>query len=297
MCGLYLHHKQDEANDLGLSYANFMSSSGDVIVPSSDSVLFAIMEKDAAISPTGGLMDLTVPSAAAAWPLSSYAYLVLRTTAFRSTCTIKYETRTPIYRVSFLIHALTVVILSYRTATVAFWYWFYTSMTAATIASTLNFVIPPSQILTAHGVLDLLNSDMFCEDELVLPAVRTESSLGVGTELALRLFDLYPPVYSSLASDVTGDILFGTTDSDDALQRLLWGEVDFAVTIAGTMRPQVLQDAIDSGSVMILPLYAMRYTLIYNIPGLTVDDVPIVLDFEAMSDIWVGTTLSIKHTP
>lgn len=71
---------------------------------------------------------------------------------------------------------------------------------------------------------------MFCEDELVLPATRTESSLGVGTEMASQLFDLYPPVYTSLAS-VTGTLVYHTTDSDDALQRLMWGEVDFVRSI------------------------------------------------------------------
>jgi uncharacterized protein Usg len=42
------------------------------------------------------------------------------------------------------------------------------------------------------------------------------------------LFSLYPPVYNNLAL-TTGYVTYTITDSDDALQRLLWGEVDFAI--------------------------------------------------------------------
>lgn len=62
------------------------------------------------------------------------------------------------------------------------------------------------------------------------------------------------------------------------------------------MRPAVLQDAINSEEVAISPLYAIRYTLIYNVPGLTVDDPAIILDFLVMSDIWVYQCAHINET-
>jgi hypothetical protein len=48
------------------------------------------------------------------------------------------------------------------------------------------------------------------------------------------IFDLYPPVYTSLSS-VTGTIDYSETDSNDALDRLMWAEVDFAMTVATSM--------------------------------------------------------------
>jgi hypothetical protein len=68
-----------------------------------------------------------------------------------------------------------------------FWYWFYTSDTAKTLATSLQFVIPPSQILAAHKIIDVLNSGIYCSGELALPAERTETSLGIGSGMAVSL--------------------------------------------------------------------------------------------------------------
>jgi hypothetical protein len=80
---------------LGIPYASFKNSAGVVISPTADSVLFAVMEKGNTpiISTTTGLpttlLDLTAPSGITAWPIVTYAYLILRTSAFRQTCALK----------------------------------------------------------------------------------------------------------------------------------------------------------------------------------------------------------------
>jgi phosphate transport system substrate-binding protein len=54
----------DEANALGIPYANFQNKLGAIIKPTSNSVLFAVMEKGATPleSANSGLLDLTIPS-------------------------------------------------------------------------------------------------------------------------------------------------------------------------------------------------------------------------------------------
>jgi hypothetical protein len=96
------------------------------------------------------------------------------------------------------------------------------------LASTLHFVIPPSQIRDYQSIEELINSDVFCRGELVLPLERTATSLGLGSELAADLFLLYPPVYLSV-SGVNGTIDYTQSDSDAAMNQLMWGEVDFAI--------------------------------------------------------------------
>jgi uncharacterized membrane protein len=82
---------QDEAAQAGIPYANFKNAAGTIIVPSADSVLFAVMEKGGnvanAASPT--ILDMTIPSGATAWPFTSYSYLAMRSTSYRQTCAIK----------------------------------------------------------------------------------------------------------------------------------------------------------------------------------------------------------------
>jgi hypothetical protein len=73
----------------------------------------------------------------------------------------------------------------HRTATLKFWYWFYTSSTAASLAKTMSFVIPNEQILEAHGIIELLNSGIFCSGELAYPVTRTDVSIGCGSAMAL----------------------------------------------------------------------------------------------------------------
>jgi hypothetical protein len=65
-----------------------------------------------------------------------------------------------------------------------FWYWFYTSTTAAELATALNMVIPPDSIRAAQGIDDYINNGMYCSGSLAYPAERTETSLGIGTSMA-----------------------------------------------------------------------------------------------------------------
>jgi hypothetical protein len=58
-----MSNRLDEANTLGVPYANLKSSSGTILKPTSDSVLYAVMEKGGTPLPNGQLLvDLTVPS-------------------------------------------------------------------------------------------------------------------------------------------------------------------------------------------------------------------------------------------
>jgi uncharacterized membrane protein len=83
---------QDEAAQAGIPYANFKNAAGTIIVPSADSVLFAVMEKGGNSLIAGSattILDLTIPSGATAWPFTSYSYLAMRSTSYRQTCAIK----------------------------------------------------------------------------------------------------------------------------------------------------------------------------------------------------------------
>jgi ABC-type phosphate transport system substrate-binding protein len=175
-----------------------------------------------------------------------------------------------------------------------FWYWFYTSQTAADLAAAKNFVIPPDSIRAAHKIDSLINSGMYCDGELAYPAERTEISIGIGTSLALPLFQLYPPVYNNLGV-TNGSVTYSETDSDDALQRLLFGEVDFAITVAGVMKGSIVNEAVDSGEILQLPLFAIRMVTIFNIPGVTSGEEGILLDYPTMSDIWMGRIINWNH--
>jgi hypothetical protein len=177
----------DEANNQGITAVSFKQPDGTTLAPTSDSVLFAVMEKGGVKldSSTGLSADLTGNYGTSAWPFTGYCYLILRRLAYRETCAIK-------------------------------------------ISTSLGFVIPPLQIRMAHGIDTLINTNIFCGGDLSLPAARTEESIGVGTLLADTLFNLYPPVYNTLAG-ASGTIVFEPSSSDHSLQRLLFGEVDFAI--------------------------------------------------------------------
>lgn len=79
---------QDEAALAGIPFANFKSSTGAIIVPNADSVLFAVMEKGGVplVQGESYLIDLTLPTGTTAWPMSHFSYVQMRTTAVRLTC-------------------------------------------------------------------------------------------------------------------------------------------------------------------------------------------------------------------
>lgn len=254
----------DEAALLKLPYANLQNSLGRTLVPNSDSVLFAVMERGGIPlnKATGGLADLTGVTGPTAWPFTAYSYLILRTIGFRQACAIK-------------------------SAMVKFWQWFFTAQTAQDVANSLSFVIPPTQIRQSHGIDELLSTSMFCRETLVAPAKRTEQSLGIGTYLAKDLFTLYPIVYNNLAT-ANGTIAYETSDSDDALQSLVFGEVDFATTVGELTRPDWLYESLDAATVSQLPMFISRFTLVYNLPTLSDTNNQLIVDASVLSGIFTG---------
>jgi ABC-type phosphate transport system substrate-binding protein len=282
----------DELVQLGLPYASLTSYSGAVIAPNADSVLFAVMERGGVpLDKLGNLVDLTgvtgpyvllasssrppchhtllVYADRSSWPLTAYSYLVVRGAAFRSTCAIK-------------------------TAMVEFWQWWYTSQTASDMATSLSFVIPPAQIRESHGIDSTLSISMFCRDSLVAPTQRTEQSLGIGTSIANSLYALYPIVYNNLDS-TNGTIDYQEATSDNALQSLIYNEVDFATTCQFVMSPEPLLEALDSGEVMQFPLFSSRYQIIYSLPTLKSAKRAtneLILDWAVLSDIFSGVITS-----
>jgi ABC-type phosphate transport system substrate-binding protein len=173
---------------------------------------------------------------------------------------------------------------------VDFWQWFYSAQTAQDMAGILSFVIPPVQIRAAHGIDTLLTTNMYCRDSLVAPAERTEQSLGIGTSLASSLYALYPTVYNNLAS-TNGTIVYQTATSDNALQSLLYNEVDFATTFGFVMDQTTLASELATGAVVQLPLFSSRFQIIYNLPSLTAANAAvneIVMDYALLSDILSG---------
>jgi ABC-type phosphate transport system substrate-binding protein len=52
---------------------------------------------------------------------------------------------------------------------------------------------------------------------------------------------------------------------------------------------------LDSGEVYQLPLFAMRYVMIYSLPTQNYQDDAIILDFPTMSDIWAGRITNWNH--
>jgi ABC-type phosphate transport system substrate-binding protein len=192
--------------------------------------------------------------------------LALRTIGFRQACAIK-------------------------SAAMKFWLWFFQSQTAHDVASSLSFVIPPLQIRDAHGIDSLLTTGVFCRGELSAPAERTEQSLGIGSSLANDLFTLYPIVYNNLAT-ANGTIAYEDSGSDDALQSLIFGEVDFAVTVGELTRSDWLYEAMDDGSVFQLPMFISRFTMVYNLPTLTGSNNALVMDYGLLQAIWSGDVRS-----
>jgi hypothetical protein len=82
--------RYDEAASLGIPLVNFQSSHNVLLVPSYDSVLFAVMEKGGVPVTSGQLVvDLTIPEGAYAWPMTSYSWLILRKDVYRYSCSIK----------------------------------------------------------------------------------------------------------------------------------------------------------------------------------------------------------------
>jgi ABC-type phosphate transport system substrate-binding protein len=262
----------DAANDLGIPYVNFMGSNGVILDPTGDGILFAVIEKGGpgTFTPITNLLDLTVPSNPYAWPLASYSWMVIRKLAFRQTCAINAET------LKFIL-------------------WFYTSTPAATLATTLSFTIPPSQIIAQHKVLVLINSEIFCAGDLVLPVSNAETSTGVGSELAVNLLSLFPAVYQS-SSTVNGTVEFSQDESSNAIERLMWGEVDFAVECASSMSQNELEMTLESNEVIQLPLFASRFVMIHSLSTISSDDDDgLILDFNTLSDIWQG--IHCLHVP
>jgi phosphate transport system substrate-binding protein len=98
---------------------------------------------------------------------------------------------------------------------------------------------------------------------------------------------LYPAVYNNLEA-TTGEIHFSVQASDDAITRLAWAEIDFALVSSSIMRQDLLTPALTSGQVLQLPLFASRFVLIYSLPTLSETDTSIILDYNTMSDIWMG---------
>jgi ABC-type phosphate transport system substrate-binding protein len=101
------------------------------------------------------------------------------------------------------------------------------------------------------------------------------------------IFNLYPAVYNNLEA-TTGDIQFTSGGSDDAISRLAWGEIDFALVSSSIMRQDLLTPPITAGQIYQLPLFASRFVLIYSLPTMTSADLGIILDYNTMSDIWMG---------
>jgi ABC-type phosphate transport system substrate-binding protein len=254
----------DQANDLGIPYASFYSKNGVTLEPTYDNVMFSVIEKGGPGSLTvDRLLDLTVPNGPYSWPMTAYAWMVVRKLAFRETCAINL-------------------------AMLEFMLWYYTSSAAITLANNLAFSLPPTQTIAQWDIITLINTEVYCGGSLVLPAENSITSDGIGTEFATELFELYPSVYSSLVSD-NGTIDYLLTESDAALERLMWGEVDFIISVASSMDQTELELALESGEVIQLPLFLSRFVQIHSLPTISsTDTVGLILDYATLSDIWQG---------
>jgi phosphate transport system substrate-binding protein len=58
------------------------------------------------------------------------------------------------------------------------------------------------------------------------------------------------------------------------------------------MRPDLVNRAVDTGEVLQLPLFASRFVMTYNLPGMTTSEEGIILDYATMSDIWMGKIIN-----
>jgi hypothetical protein len=97
---------------------------------------------------------------------------------------------------------------------------------------------------------------------------------------------VYPPLYNSLMT-ATGTISYEATGSDRSLQRLVEGEIDFAVLVTDVMSQDNLSSALALNKVMLLPLFMRRVVPLYSFPSpfATTDD--LVISADVMSMIWV----------
>lgn len=133
----------DHAASLGLNCAHMINSVGTTVEPSARTVQYSLEEFGAVpiaqarvlcmccthtrdtllfVLQDGTGISLLKPHAYAAWPITSLAYVILRTQLYRQTCTIK-------------------------TAAVEFFQWAFTSPSAQEIATQHGMIIMPANVL------------------------------------------------------------------------------------------------------------------------------------------------------
>jgi ABC-type phosphate transport system substrate-binding protein len=74
-------------------------------------------------------------------------------------------------------------------------------------------------------------------------------------------------------------------------------QIDYGArqTVASIMRTDKLTAALNSGDVAQLPLFAVTIAQIYSLPGMSSSEGGIIMDFELISDIWMGKITTWDH--
>eukprot|EP00668_Euglena_longa_P001795 GGOE01002110.1.p1 GENE.GGOE01002110.1~~GGOE01002110.1.p1 ORF type:complete len:1020 (-),score=318.40 GGOE01002110.1:1393-4317(-) len=191
-------------SELGIAVTNILpmvqlqKSDGSVVAASITSTDYAVLELGVNFGNNGEdashlTADLQNAQGANAWPIVGFTYLVMRKDTLRPGATCDNVR-----------------------ATVAFWYWYWTSNVAARILRAQHFSALPSVVLEA--VLSRFETDITCDNQTVYQSETLVPVNGQGTDLLSDLFTTLINVYSLVDSTVnltyTANAASSTPDTD-----------------------------------------------------------------------------------
>eukprot|EP00668_Euglena_longa_P004599 GGOE01005367.1.p1 GENE.GGOE01005367.1~~GGOE01005367.1.p1 ORF type:complete len:1173 (-),score=343.25 GGOE01005367.1:655-3930(-) len=240
-------------SELGVALTNnlpmvkLQKANGSIVTASITSTDYAVLEMGLSFGNNGDdaarlTADLEDAQGSNAWPIVGYTYLVMRKSTLRSGATCENVR-----------------------ATVAFWYWFWTSNIASRIVTEQHFSALPSVVQEA--VLSRFEADIMCDDQAMYESKVLVPVNGQGSQLLSSLFTTLIDVYSLVDSTVN---LTYTTDGSGS-------DADLTTTMFGASTTSTLSAPTDG------------YKLIFAGAGLAVISlVNVTLDGATLAGILQG---------
>jgi hypothetical protein len=180
-------------------------------------------------------------------PITGYSYFLLPATYTRSTCTSRKES-------------------------IKFIKWFYNSVVVAKLAEQQGMSVLPAIIKESIDVENFLDRMVTCDGDSLAVADAQKARLA-GTSILGVLANLYADFFDAL--DETYVYSYVTESSNQAMTQLLMHEVDASViapdVVKSSTDANLIQQAIDSGEVFILPAYIAGVVPIVTMPTVIVD--------------------------
>eukprot|EP00668_Euglena_longa_P032781 GGOE01042228.1.p1 GENE.GGOE01042228.1~~GGOE01042228.1.p1 ORF type:complete len:1153 (-),score=360.81 GGOE01042228.1:585-3740(-) len=212
-----------------------LNRSGVIVEASPSSVGYALLERgisfgnngDAAAHLTADLYNAENPLA---WPISSYAYLVVRKSTLRpgATCTTV-------------------------SAMVNFWVWFWNSNDVASLASTLGFSVLPNVV--SNYVVTRFKQDMQCGGSRVWQEEAVPVVAGFGPGSAVAIFKKFQEAYSVVNTSVELNYTSLQNDRVDVTPLLQAG--GFVVSTSSLSAPNVVSLVLGAEAVVAISQFTL----------------------------------------